>query len=192
MDITKIISVEILSYYNSKLKNWVSATINSAISAITLTKDKITDLAALTSGAGDSDTGLWTGADKKKLDELVESGGEKNVIEIVKVNGSPLQVENKAVDVTVPTSLVGLDNSTTKYLSESEVDSKIAQAVAQAVTYKGSVDTVEQLPQNAKNGDMYNVKSDDINRVWDGEAWDKYATIPFEEAVNSDIDALFA
>lgn len=188
MELTKIVSLNLLNYYDSKLKPWVEAKINQVVNALTFTKDKITDLTSLTSEADDADTGLWTGSDKKKLDNL--STLAEGAVSDVKVNGSSV-VDTGVANIIVPTSLEGLDNSTTQYATTTEVDNKIAQAVAQAVTYKGSVDTVSQLPSNATNGDMYNVKEDDINRVWDGTQWDKYATIPFEEASNSDIDNLF-
>ena len=46
-----------------------------------------------------------------KVDELTETGGAPNVIEIVKVNGTPLTPDaNKAVDVSVPTKTSQLTN----------------------------------------------------------------------------------
>lgn len=46
-----------------------------------------------------------------KVDDLTETGGAPNVIEIVKVNGTPLIPDgNKAVDVTVPTKTSDLTN----------------------------------------------------------------------------------
>ena len=47
---------------------------------------------------------------KGKIDTIVASGGEPNVIEIVKVNGAALTVTNKAVDVPVP---VQVESNTT-------------------------------------------------------------------------------
>lgn len=47
-----------------------------------------------------------------KVDELTETGGAPNVIEIVKVNGTPLTPDgNKAVDITVPTKTSQLTNN---------------------------------------------------------------------------------
>ena len=45
-----------------------------------------------------------------RVDEIVAEGGEPNVIETVKVNGTALTPVNKAVDVTVPTSTSDLTN----------------------------------------------------------------------------------
>lgn len=48
-----------------------------------------------------------------KVDEIVAEGGEPNVIETVKVNGTPLTPVNKAVDIEVPTSTSDLTNDGT-------------------------------------------------------------------------------
>lgn len=45
-----------------------------------------------------------------RVDDIVAEGGEPNVIETVKVNGTALTPVNKAVDVTVPTSTSDLTN----------------------------------------------------------------------------------
>ena len=46
----------------------------------------------------------------EQVQNLVTTGGQPNVIESVKVNGTALTVTNKAVDVTVPTKLTDLNN----------------------------------------------------------------------------------
>lgn len=81
---------------------------------------------ATTAVATTSANGLMSSTDKTKLDG-VEAGAEENTIETVKVNGSALTPDaNKAVDVTVPTSLTDLANdgstSATKYATEAYVD----------------------------------------------------------------------
>ena len=45
-----------------------------------------------------------------RVDDIVAEGGEPNVIETVKVNGTALVPSNKAVDVTVPTATSDLTN----------------------------------------------------------------------------------
>ena len=58
-----------------------------------------------------------------KVDEIIAEGGEPNVIEVVKVNGTALTPVNKAVDVTVPEDLSDLTNtSADPYATESYVD----------------------------------------------------------------------
>ena len=60
--------------------------------------------------ATQSDSGLMSASDKTKLDGIA-TGAQVNVIETVKVNGTPLTPDQyKAVDVTVPTKLTDLEN----------------------------------------------------------------------------------
>lgn len=47
---------------------------------------------------------------ENQVQNLVTTGGQPNVIESVKVNGTALTITNKAVDVTVPTKLTDLTN----------------------------------------------------------------------------------
>ncbi len=60
-----------------------------------------------------------------KVDEIIAEGGEPNVIETVKVNGTALTPTNKAVDVIVPTKTSDLTNDgdgTSNFATESYVD----------------------------------------------------------------------
>lgn len=59
-----------------------------------------------------------------KVDEIIAEGGEPNVIEVVKVNNTPLTPDaNKAVNVTVPEDLSDLTNTgNDPYATESYVD----------------------------------------------------------------------
>lgn len=66
-----------------------------------------------------------------KVDNLVTAGGEPNVIESVKVNGTALTITNKAVDVTVPTAVSELTNDS-GYQTASDVATAVAEIVADA------------------------------------------------------------
>ena len=60
-----------------------------------------------------------------RVDEIVAEGGEPNVIEVVKVNGTALTPVQKAVDVTVPTATSDLTNDgdgTSNFATEDYVD----------------------------------------------------------------------
>lgn len=84
-----------------------------------------------------------------RVDDLVAEGGEPNVIEIVKKNGTALPVTNKAVDVTVPTATSELTNdgdgdsnyATEDYVAENggKIDVIKVNGTAQTITNK-SVD----------------------------------------------------
>ena len=111
-------------------------------------------------------------------------GGQENVIEVVKVNGTALTVTDKGVDVTVPTQLSDVAteaqqaaansgiNATKRVAYDALVEattlagygitdaytkSEIDGKISSAVHYKGSVDTYAELPASPEVGDMYNV-----------------------------------
>lgn len=60
--------------------------------------------------------------------------------------------------------IVGIDT-----YSKEEIDAKLSAIF----TYKGSVKTKEELPQDANIGDTYNVELDGANYAWNGTEWDK-------------------
>lgn len=58
--------------------------------------------------------------------------------------------------------------------------------------FKGSVDTVSDLPKNASAGDVWDVKARGINYAWTGEEWDALGELFAVDAItDSEIDALF-
>lgn len=82
-----------------------------------------------------------------KVDDLVTTGGEPNVIETVKVNGTALTVDaDKAVDVTVPTNVSELTNDS-KYQSDTEVSTAIQTAIA--ATGHASFKKADSVPDAA-------------------------------------------
>ena len=56
-------------------------------------------------------------------------------------------------------------NQAKKYVNDS------IQSLGAGFTYKGSVDLVSSLPDNASLGDLYAVDEDGGSYVWDGEKW---------------------
>lgn len=128
-----------------------------------------------------------------KVDDMIAEGGEPNVIEKVKVNGTALVPDaTKAVDVTVPTTVAELTDAD-DYAKKSDVTS--------AVKYKGTVATYAALPSaNRAVGDLYNVEQADAthgvragdNVVWNGTAWDvQSGTVDLSDYVlESDLEAI--
>lgn len=126
-----------------------------------------------------------------RIDNLAAEGGEPNVIESVKVNGTALAVTDKAVDVTVPTTVAALTDAANYALASSvptatsaltndsgfqtasDVSSAIATAVSSVYRYKGSVATKTALPNDATEGDVYDVQSTGMNYAWNGSKWDE-------------------
>lgn len=88
-----------LLYVIQKVKGWLTGKVDKVEGKGLSTNDLTNELKAK------YDTAV------SKVDDLTETGGAPNVIEIVKVNGSPLIPDsNKAVDVTVPTKTSELTN----------------------------------------------------------------------------------
>ena len=79
MTISDIITFDLLSRYDGKIKNWIRAL------KATTTRD-----------------GLMSKEDKATLDGLVSTGGEANVIEDVTVNGQSSTITNKVAAITIP------------------------------------------------------------------------------------------
>lgn len=81
-----------------------------------------------------------------QVQDLITEGGEPNVIETVKVNGTALAVTDKAVDVTVPTQTSQLTNNgdgtsnfaTENYVTQNggKIDVIKVNNVAQTITNK--------------------------------------------------------
>ena len=59
------------------------------------------------------------------------------------------------------------------------------EAIPPAYTYKGSVASVENLPESADLGDLYTVERSQY--VWDGTEW----VVAVDAITNAQIDALF-
>lgn len=125
--------------------------------------------------------GLMSAAHYSKV-EGIEAGAQANKLESVSLNGSPLPVNSKGVnidlsDYALKNDLVGLYN------------------------LKGSVDTYSALPADPAKGDVYNViAADDANGiragenvVWTGTEWDRLGgSHEITGISNAEIDALFA
>ena len=133
----KVVTTENLAYYHAK--NMLIH--NSKV-------DKV-------EGMGLS-TNDYTTADKVKLEAIAE-GAQVNVIESVKVNGTPLEIAGKSVNVDL-SAYAKLTDITNVY------------------KYQGTVATVGELPSAGQTaGDVYNVEADGSNWAWDGAKWDNLA-----------------
>ena len=95
----KYLNEDGLLYVIQKVKTWLGGKVDKVDGKGLSQNDLTNDLKAK------YDTAV------QKVDDLTETGGAPNVIEIVKVNGTPLTPDgNKAVDVEVPTKLSDLTN----------------------------------------------------------------------------------
>lgn len=95
-----------------------------------------------------------------RVDGLVSTGGEPNVIETVKVNGVAVEVgEDKDVDITVPTKVSDLTND-----SNFQTDTQVSTAIQSAISSTGhaSFEVAESVPdaESAQENILYLVKND--------------------------------
>lgn len=93
-----------------------------------------------------------------KVDDLITTGGEPNVITAVKVNGSVQEVADKAVDITVPTKVSELSND-----GNFQSDTQVATAIQTAIAASGhaqfqKVDTIPTAEEAVENV-MYLVRN---------------------------------
>lgn len=86
------------------------------------------------------------------VENLVNGGGEPNVIEAVKVNGTALAVADKAVDVAVPTKTSDLANDS-GFITGAEADAKIAEGLAEITSF--DLQKVSELPSTGEKGTLY-------------------------------------
>lgn len=105
-----------------------------------------------------------------RVDEIIAEGGEPNVIESVKVNGTALPVSNKAVDVTVPTKTSDLTNdgdgesnfATEEYVAENggKIDVIKVNGTAQTITQKAVDITVPTKVSDLTNDSKFQTDTD--------------------------------
>lgn len=126
-----------------------------ALASVAATKDELGEVSTVANNAA---TKVETLEDK--IDEIIADGGEPNVIEYIKVNGTILEVEKdaegestKTVNITVPTKVTDLSDgstlaatvsSNTTLAQKGVDDAKAAKdvadaAAAQAETNKGDI-----------------------------------------------------
>ena len=207
-----VMSVDLSAYQKTADADEKYYTKESATTDLAKKVDKVT-------GKGLS-TEDYTTAEKTKLAGIAE-GANKYTLPVasdtvmggIKVGANLQMVDGvlNAVQGTVDlTPFETKENAQNTYVSKTSLSTTLEDYakksdVAQAVHYKGNVDTFDELPaENNTIGDMYNVKaaggvdSDGVaikagdNVVWNGKGWDNYGgTFVIDSATDADIDALF-
>lgn len=137
---------------------------------------KLVKLGALKSLAEKINTDFTKNKDfnalKSQVDGLVSTGGQPNVIESVKVNGVAQEVQDKAVNITVPTKVSELSND-----SQFQTQSQVASAIAAADHMKRKiVDSTDEITLDAPDASQYIymvLKSSTKN----GDKYDEYMVL---------------
>lgn len=112
----------------------------------------------------------------ERIEKEVVAGGVKPGPEFEL--GEDGSLELKAVEIS---KITGLEERLTA----------IEQAAVGGVHYKGSVETVENLPKDAKQGDLYEVKEDNSEWCWNGEQWFEYGsakTVDLKPVATADLN----
>lgn len=131
--------------------------------------------------------GLMSPEDKEKLDKLsgegtsgltaidasvlivdAESGGKSVGVRLSGDAGNILSVRQDGLFASVEQVPIGHVTGLTERLEA------IEQSIVGGVHYKGAVDTVDDLPSDAAQGDLYEVSADNSEWCWNGEKWFEY------------------
>lgn len=124
-----------------------------------LTNQDKREIAALAGASEATETvsGLMSAADKAKLD-TIEVGAQENIINSISVNGSTIVPSNKNIDLSIPSKTSNLVNDK-NFQTGTQVQNIVNNSLLLACFYKGDVQTYDDLPSDAKIGEMYNVLS---------------------------------
>lgn len=127
----------------------------------------------------------------KRIEE-VASGG--TISDLTPVDGTISIVDNKiGVQVSkAEGNLIAVKDDGLFVAVDLEPLNKRLQAVENAIVggvhYRGSVPTVDDLPANAVQGDMYEVTADGSEWAFNGEKWFEYGTSHFQPVTGAGID----
>lgn len=127
----------------------------------------------------------------KKVQDLETTGGQANVIETVKVNGTALVPDDqKAVDISVPTTeQIKTQIEAYEYQTESQVSSAITRALAaQEAKRYVKVESFADLPITGEDGVIYLIPhANGDNNAYDEYFWNSTDN-KYEKYGNTDID----
>jgi hypothetical protein len=148
--------------------------------------------------ASEEAAGLLSAEDYKKLKELIATGG---AVELTPVNGS-IVIKDKKIGVglsAVEGNMLSIKDDglfaasvdlTDVQNRLTAVEGSIAQLqedIVGGIRYKGTVETVDDLPDDAKQGDLYEVTADGSEWCYNGEKWFEYGSAHFTPVAGSGI-----
>lgn len=83
----------------------------------------------------------------------IESGAQVNIIEDVKVNGTSLDIVNKAVDITMPTAVSDLTNDL-NFQTDSDVSTSISTHNSSETAHQDIRGLISNEATNRENADI--------------------------------------
>lgn len=114
-----------------------------------------------------------------RVDDIVTTGGEPNVIDTIQVNGTAQTVTNKAVNISVPNNNNQLTNGA-GYQTSAQVQSAINSALSGITGIDFQV--VQSLPASGAAGTIYLVSNSGTGQniydeyIWVNNAFEKIGT----------------
>lgn len=116
---------------------------------------------------------------EKRIEELkgIIEATAQTQIDRVNTTGQSVIQSVKSEGVTSLANIQKSENDTLAKMREvaNAFLEQINNSTAGYIVFKGSVDTINDLPTNAKFGDMYNIISNGANYIWTGSEWDNLA-----------------
>ena len=112
-------------------------------------------------------------------EKMLNSNVQKNTNDVEKLNTNVIVIEKDVQKLdediqTLSESVVQLPGQYVKSETFENYKKEVNQKLYNVYTIKGSVETYNDLPTNANNGDVYNVSDTGANYVYTDEAeWDK-------------------
>lgn len=142
--------------------------------------------------------GLLSAADYQKLQDLIVTGGTVNltpvdgsiVIEDNKIGVAIAPVEDNALVAVEGGLFVASVDLTSVENRLTAVEGSIAQLqedIVGGIRYKGAVATQDELPADAKQGDLYEVTADGSEWCYNGEEWFEYGSAHFAPVAGAGI-----
>ncbi len=135
--------------------------------------------------------GLLSAEDYAELKKLIAAGPAST---LTPVDGSLVISDSKiGVNISKATNNLLAVNSDGLFatIDLQPIEQRLAEVEKQVVGgihYKGSVPTVEDLPTNPAQGDLYEIAADGSEYCWNGEKWFAYGTSHFQPVTGAGID----
>ena len=123
------------------------------------------------------------------LEPIIAQAGEENVIEVIQKNGVALTVQNKTVNIPVPTDAdIQTLVEAYGYQDAQDVDDAISAALADITSIEFEI--VQTLPQTGEKGVIYLVANSGTGQnIYDEYIWiDGDPSGRFEKIGTTDID----
>jgi hypothetical protein len=115
-------------------------------------------------------------SDLRPVDGTISIVDNKIGVQVSKAEGNLVAVKDDGLFVAV--DLKPLD----------ERLQAVESAIVGGVRYKGSVPTVDDLPTNPIQGDLYEIEANGSEYCWNGERWFEYGTSHFQPVTGAGID----